>query len=72
MTERKSPSPSTDTTPLFTTRLLTCTPSRRAAISSSARRASAAAARNCGPPRSIDELELVAPWFGVTWVSRRA
>ena len=32
-------------------------------------RASAAAARSGGPPRWIDELELVAPWSGVTWVS---
>ncbi len=62
LTARKAPSPSTDTTPSVTTRLLICKPRRRDASSSSARRASAAAARKCGPPRSIDELELVAPW----------
>ena len=42
-----------------------------AASPSSAWRASAAAARTCGPPRWIDELELVAPWSGVTLVSSR-
>src|SRR5215204_5583231 len=71
LTERKPFSPSTDTTPFDTVRLPVCTPSRTAARANSAWRASAAAARSAGAPRWIDELELVAPWFGVTLVSMR-
>ena len=44
-------------------------PSLAEARFSSSRRASAAAARICGPPRSIEALETVAPWFGTTLVS---
>ena len=68
MTERVG-WPSIETTPFDTVRLPVCTPSRVEARASSAWRASAAAARSCGPPRWIDELEVVAPWFGVTLVS---
>src|SRR6266478_4973812 len=60
LTERRPASPSTDTTPFDTVRLPICTPSRAEDMSSSAWRASAAAARTCGPPRWIDEIELVA------------
>ena len=70
LTERLA-SPLTDTTPLATESSATGAFNRAAASRSSACLASAAAARSCGPPRSIEELEVVAPWFGVTWVSSR-
>ena len=70
LTERPG-SPATDTTPLATVSASTGAFNRAAASRMSAARASAAAARSCGPPRSIDELEVVAPWSGVTWVSSR-
>ena len=70
LTERPT-SPLTETTPLVTVRAATGAFNRAAASRSKACRASAAAARSCGPPRSIEELEVVAPWSGVTWVSSR-
>src|SRR5437588_252462 len=60
LTERRPASPSTDTTPFDTVRLPICTPSRAEAMSSSAWRASAAAARRRGRSGTLQCAEIEA------------